>query len=230
MPTSLLPFDEWVAGTLQNSVPANANALRSEALAANVISDAVTAQPSASSSADGDCYIIPAGATGTQWSTFAEGSLAYYRGGTWYEFTAFEGLLKVVAGEIQIYNGSAWEVYASGGGSGGGGASTTQTGEFMSGFIATPSNKDYRIVVRAAHGGTITETTTRSASGTCTATFKINTTALGGTANSVSSSEQSQAHSSANVFAAGDDIVITISANSTCIDMSFTIKYTRVLE
>lgn len=225
MATALLPFDEWVAGTLQNSVPANNNALRSEVLSANVISDATTAQPG--SPADGDCYIIPSGATGTQWATFAADSLAYFRGGTWYEFTAYEGLLKVVNGDVKIYNGSTWETY---GGGSGGGASTTQTGEFMSGFIASPSNKDYRIVVKAAHAGTITETTTRSASGTCTATFKINTTALGGTANSVSSTEQSQAHSSANAFAAGDDIVITISANSSCVDMSFTIKYTRVLE
>lgn len=115
-------------------------------------------------------------------------------------------------------------------GGGGGGASTTQTGEMMCGFIGSPSDKDYRIVLKAAHGGTITETTTRSASGTCTATFKINTTALGGTANSVSSSESSQAHASNNVFSAGDDIVITISGNSSCADMSFTIKYTRTLE
>jgi hypothetical protein len=127
MATSLIPFDEWVAGTLQNSVPANANALRSEALVANVISDSVTAQPSDSSSTDGDCYIIPAAATGAQWSTFAEGSLAYYRGGTWYEFTAYEGLLKVVAGEIKIFNGSAWEVYG-GGGPGGSSSITVQEG------------------------------------------------------------------------------------------------------
>lgn len=112
---------------------------------------------------------------------------------------------------------------------GAGGASTTQTGEMMSGFIGSPSNKDYQIVVNAAHGGTITDVTTRSASGTCTATFKINTTALGGTANSVSSTEQTQSHASANVFAAGDDIVITVSSNSSCADMSFTIKYTRTL-
>lgn len=108
-------------------------------------------------------------------------------------------------------------------------AAQSQTGEGISGLIETPSNKDYRIVVKAPHGGTITETTTVSASGTCTATFKVNTTALGGTANSVSSSEQSQAHASSNTFAAGDDIVITISSNSSCADMSFTIKYTRTL-
>jgi hypothetical protein len=108
-------------------------------------------------------------------------------------------------------------------------AAASQTGEQISGFIASPSNKDYRIVVDMKHGGTITEVTTRSASGTCTATWKINTTALGGTANSVSSTETTQSHSSSNVIAAGDDIVLTVSSNSSCADMSFTIKYTRTL-
>lgn len=108
-------------------------------------------------------------------------------------------------------------------------AATAQTGEQISGFIASPSDKSYTIVLKMAHAGTVTETTTKSVSGTCTATFKVNSTALGGTANSVSSSETSQAHASTNTFSAGDDIVLTVSANSTCVDMSFTIKYTRTL-
>lgn len=111
----------------------------------------------------------------------------------------------------------------------GAGASTTQTEEQISGFIASPSDKSYTIALKMAHGGTITEATTKSVSGTCTATFKVNSTALGGTANSVSSSEQSQSHSGTNTFVAGDDIVLTVSSNSSCTDMSFTIKYTRVL-
>jgi len=105
---------------------------------------------------------------------------------------------------------------------------TSSTGAIC-GLIENPSEKDYMIVIKAPYGGTITETTTRSTSGTCTATFKINTTPLGGTANSVSSVEQSQLHSSSNVFAAGDDIVITISSNSACLNMSFTIAYTYSL-
>lgn len=109
-------------------------------------------------------------------------------------------------------------------------AGTSQTAEQISGFIASPSDKSYTLALKMAHGGTITETTTKSASGTCTATFKVNAAALGGTANSVSSAEQSQAHASSNTFAAGDDIVLTVSANSSCADMSFSIKYTRVLE
>jgi hypothetical protein len=99
----------------------------------------------------------------------------------------------------------------------------------ISGFISSPANKLYRIAIKMAYAGTITETTTRSASGTCTATFAINGVNLGGTANSVSSSEQSQAHASANTFVAGDDIEMTVSSNSSCVDMSFTIAITRTL-
>jgi hypothetical protein len=108
-------------------------------------------------------------------------------------------------------------------------ASTAQTTEQISGFIASPSDKSYTIGLDMKHGGTITQATTKSASGTCTATWKINSTALGGTANSVSSSETSQSHASNNVFAAGDDIVLTVSSNSSCADMSFTLKYSRTL-
>lgn len=107
-------------------------------------------------------------------------------------------------------------------------AGVTQT-DFISGLIPVLQNKDYKIVVKLSHALTITETTTISASGTCTFTFKINTTALGGTANSVSSVEQSQAHSTNNAAAAGDDLVITASANSSCIDASFTILFTKTL-
>jgi hypothetical protein len=114
MALDLLPYSNWAAGTLQNSVPANTNALRSEVLAARVISDTVTAQPG--TPADGDCYIIPAGRTGTAWATFAVGSLAYYRGGTWYEFTAYEGLLKVVSAALKLYTSGAWAAYGGGGG------------------------------------------------------------------------------------------------------------------
>jgi hypothetical protein len=101
--------------------------------------------------------------------------------------------------------------------------------DFISGLIPLPVDSSYKLIVKAPYAGTITEVTTISASGTCTATFKINTTALGGTANSVSSTEESQAHASANAFVAGDDIVLTVSANATCVDMSFTIKFTKTL-
>lgn len=96
-------------------------------------------------------------------------------------------------------------------------------------LIAAPSNKSYTLGLKMPFAGTITETTTKSTSGTCTATFKINSTALGGTANAVSSVEQSQAHSTANAFVAGDDLVVTVSANATCVDGLFAIKWTRTV-
>jgi len=101
--------------------------------------------------------------------------------------------------------------------------------DFIAGLIPSVANQDYRLVINIPYGCTINETTTRCTSGTATATFKINTTALGGTANSISTSEQSQTHSSTNTVVAGDDIVLTISANSSCLFLSFTIKLTRTL-
>lgn len=101
--------------------------------------------------------------------------------------------------------------------------------EYLTGLIPYPEATDYRIVLNIPYDITITQTTTRSTSGTATATFKINTTALGGTANSVSTSEQSQNHSSANVASAGDDVVLTLSSVSSAAGISFTVRYTRVL-
>lgn len=99
----------------------------------------------------------------------------------------------------------------------------------FTGFIETPSDKVYTIIYNADFGGTINATKTISASGTATATFKINTTEIGGSANSVSSSGDSVVRSSDNTFVVGDKITITISSNSACADLSFTVKYTRIL-
>ena len=108
-------------------------------------------------------------------------------------------------------------------------ASTTQTMGVGSSIIGALADQDYTVAIKLPFAGTITSTTTKCATGTATATFKINTTALGGTANSVSTSEQSQAHASSNTFSAGDDIIITISSNAACEDMNFMIEYTRTL-
>lgn len=96
-------------------------------------------------------------------------------------------------------------------------------------LIQSPEDGDYRVVIDAAVARTITEVTTISTAGTATLTVKINTTALGGTANSVSTSEQSQAHASANAVAAGDDIVLTFSSTSGAENVSVKISGTLTL-
>ncbi len=95
-------------------------------------------------------------------------------------------------------------------------------------FIETPTAKDYRVILNERWGGAITKVTTRTSAGTATVQVKINTTALGGTANSASTAEQEQNHASANTYAAGDDIVLTLSSvSSDCADLSITLWMSR---
>lgn len=95
--------------------------------------------------------------------------------------------------------------------------------------ILVPTNKDYMFALKMPFGGVINETVTKCISGTCTAQFKINAVNLDGTTNAVSSAEVTVTHAATNVFAAGDDLVVTISANASCLDMAFTLKFTRDL-
>lgn len=107
-------------------------------------------------------------------------------------------------------------------------AAVTQSWEQTFLFIE-PDNGDYRMVVDAKKARTITSVTTRSASGTITLTVKINTTALGGSTNSISTTEQTRSHSSANAVAAGDDIVFTFASNSSCVNATVTLGGTLTL-
>jgi hypothetical protein len=106
MSDPILPFAVWAPGTNQNSIPANDNALRSEILNGDVISESTTAQPG--SPADGDIYIIPAAATGAQWSTFDQYDLTIYKSGTWYAFAPVEGIVVNVAGVLKRWTGAAY--------------------------------------------------------------------------------------------------------------------------
>lgn len=99
----------------------------------------------------------------------------------------------------------------------------------LSGFIESPSDKTYRVIKKIPYACTVNSITTVCASGTCTLTGKIDSVSLGGTANSVSSAEQEQAHVSTNSVSAGNDIDVTISSNSSCADLAFTIKLTRTM-
>jgi hypothetical protein len=99
--------------------------------------------------------------------------------------------------------------------------------ETWSWFIESPEDKDYDLIINLAYPGDIESITTDCTAGTATFTGKINTTALGGTANSVSTTEQTQAHTSANSFVAGDNFRGTVSSNSGCENMTVTVKVRR---
>lgn len=112
MSTPLLPLAVWAPGTNQNSIPANDNALRIEALSREIISQAITAQPG--SPADGDTYIIAATHTGSQWATFSPLDIAIFRSGTWYAWAPTEGLVVNVAGSEYKFDSGAWTAITGG--------------------------------------------------------------------------------------------------------------------
>lgn len=87
----------------------------------------------------------------------------------------------------------------------------------------------YSLALNTPFGMTIQSVTTDADSGTCTATVKINGVALGGTANSVSSTETTQAHTTANAAVVGDEVTLVISSNSSCENMRLSFKFTRPL-
>jgi hypothetical protein len=106
-------------------------------------------------------------------------------------------------------------------------AGVTQAADLGHWLIEAPDNKTYTIVGKLKQPVTITEVTTITKAGTCTVTIKINGVALGGTANSASTTEQSQSHTTANEAVAGDTIDIVVSSNSSAemltVDISGTI-------
>lgn len=107
MSTPILPNAVWLSGTNENSIPANDNSLRAEILNGLVLSDVVTAQPV--SPGDGDIYIIPSGATGSQWSTFTLDDLTIYRDGTWYAYAPVDGVVvNISGGQLQYLGSFGW--------------------------------------------------------------------------------------------------------------------------
>jgi hypothetical protein len=107
-------------------------------------------------------------------------------------------------------------------------AARAQT-DFISVLIDTPEDQDYQILQNIPYAITITKLTTITAAGTATVTGKIGTTALGGTANSATTSQQEQAHASANAMAIGDDFKLTLSSVSSCDRLTVVIEFTRTL-
>lgn len=109
-------------------------------------------------------------------------------------------------------------------------ARTQSEAAISANLLGAVSNGAYALVVHAPHAGTITETTTQCASGSGTLTVTINGTPLGGGANAVGTTKQTRPHASANTFAVGDSIAMSVSGSAALTNASLTIKYTRTLQ
>lgn len=109
-------------------------------------------------------------------------------------------------------------------------ATTSQTDAgFSFGPIATVADIDYVITCKAPHAGTLTDLAAKTDSGTCTVTWKINTTAVTTGVNSATSTISAVTPSAANVFAAGDILKVTVSSNSSALNLQLAARYTRTL-
>lgn len=93
-------------------------------------------------------------------------------------------------------------------------------------YFLTATAKDYKLIVNCPIACTINTVTTICESGTATLTGKINSTALGGAANAVSTSEVTETHTTANAMSVGDDFVLTPSSIASLIGMTVTVKIT----
>lgn len=73
--------------------------------------------------------------------------------------------------------------------------------------------------------GTIINLHSISRSGTCTATFSINAVTITATANSVSTTSQTQSPTANNIFIAGDYLNVAVTSNSSCLGMNLNIDF-----
>jgi hypothetical protein len=106
----VLPF--LAVGQAQKHVTVNESLRRLDAIIQlGVISATTAAQPAGP--VDGAVYILPSGKTGADWSAFADGSLGYYRDGSWVEIAPREGWLAFVRDSDQLlaWTGSAWSLF-----------------------------------------------------------------------------------------------------------------------
>lgn len=129
----------------------------------------------------------------------------------------------------QIAPGNAGELLLSQGASALPAFDTLTVTDSRSGVIEYPSAKNYVVWIKVPFDLTVVSMTTKSSRGTCRLTAKINSTAITGLANSVSTSEVTNTATAANTASAGDDIVLTVSSLSGAQDVSFTINFERVL-
>lgn len=130
--------------------------------------------------------------------------------------------------DLAVVNGGTGASTASGARTNLSAAATSQPWR-ESAIIEFPDDGDYVFPDFFPGVIEITKVITDCDAGTCTLTTKINTTALGGTPNSVSTTRQDQTHSTSNISAQDDDLRFTVASNSGCERMQITLVGTRTL-
>lgn len=93
-----------------------------------------------------------------------------------------------------------------------------------------PEDETVALILNSQFAWSITQTDSITEVGTSTVTVKIGTTALGGSANSASTSLNTQAHSTSNAVASTNQINVTFASTSgDCENLCLTLWGTRVL-
>lgn len=176
----------------------------------------------------GDTYVIGTSPTGA-WASEALNVARFYNG-SWRFLPVRPGMIGYAENEDLYYRyrtGYGWEVFISPSGPSVG---VEQT-DFFSTFIKVAEDGDIYFTINSPIALTIVSITTRAfGGGSGTLSGDIGGTPLGGSANDIDNTEETQTHASANVVAVGADFKVTIGVDSPPpTDLAIMIKYTYEL-
>ena len=112
MATEILNLDEIVENQASKYITHNTALRQIEGQTVRVLSRTVD-EPA--TPANGDTYIVPSGATGTNWSG-QDGNIAHYYGGSWKFYAPKEGLRVWVNDEdvLVVHDGTGWAPFGLG--------------------------------------------------------------------------------------------------------------------
>jgi hypothetical protein len=101
--------------------------------------------------------------------------------------------------------------------------------DFLSGNISTLEDKTYHILTDSPFVGEITSLTMQSSSGTADGYLEIDGYSTSPSVLSISSTEVEGLYTQNNIVGYGDDLDLVTSANSSALDVKFTVKYDKFI-
>lgn len=109
------------------------------------------------------------------------------------------------------------------------GVSSSQV-EFISGGVASPTNRDYRIVEFVYYPITLDTFAAKLSTGNLTAFLMVNAATVTGSTMAIGTSQVTSPLTALNTATTGDVLILTVSGTaSSPANLSFAIKYTRNL-